>query len=424
MTIAALHDHFLAHGAVCTDTRKLNPGDLFFALKGPSFNGNEFADQALNNGASLAVVDDPAKVRDNRYVLVPDVLQTLQDLANYHRRSLEARIIGLTGSNGKTTTKELIQRVLSARYKTAATSGNLNNHIGVPLTLLSMDSTTEIGIVEMGANHIGEIADLCAIAEPDFGYITNFGKAHLEGFGSVEGVIRGKSELYQFLKQNDKTIFVNSNDPIQLRQLGDYNACHAFGTRGSDKSIALVSDDPYVQTTFNGLQIDSALIGAYNFNNISAAIAIGDYFGVAATDIKSAIESYTPENNRSQIVTRGSLKIILDAYNANPTSMKAALDSFAKLSDRHKSVILGDMFELGPEAATEHQAIADYVIGLDLEAIYLVGEHFYEIRTQAKNLKKFRTFESLDKALDLNALDDQTILIKGSRGMALERILD
>jgi UDP-N-acetylmuramoyl-tripeptide--D-alanyl-D-alanine ligase len=425
MTIAALHEHFLKNNSVCTDTRKLKKGDLFFALKGDSFNGNTFADDALDKGASLAVVDEEGHSINPRCILVDNALTTLQQLANHHRRYLALRIIALTGSNGKTTTKELIQSVLSKKYKAVATMGNLNNHIGVPLTLLSMDTTTEIGIVEMGANHLKEIKALCAIAEPDFGYITNFGKAHLEGFGSFEGVILGKSELYDHLKDNDKIIFINTDDEQQVTQLGDYPKYYRFGSKtNSSKGIELLAIDPFVEVKYNRQIIRSRLIGEYNFNNIAAAIAIGAYFNVDTTDIKLAIESYMPKNNRSQIIKRGSNTIVLDAYNANPTSMKAALDSFARLENGRKVVILGDMFELGSTAFTEHQAIVDYAGSLDFERLLLVGENFFGTVLPSNKAEHFKNFEDLKNSWTNLPLENCCLLIKGSRGMALERVLE
>ena len=423
MTIKELHNIYLKANSVCTDTRKINDNDLFFALKGDNFDGNKFAKQALEAGAGYVVVDDPNVVKSDRYILVEDVLRSLQLLATFHRRYLGIKILSLTGSNGKTTTKELINCVLSSGFKTSATIGNLNNHIGVPLTLLSMDNSTEIGIVEMGANHQKEIEFLCSIAEPDFGYITNFGKAHLEGFGGVEGVIKGKTELYSYLKSSNGLIFVNTEDPIQVDKVGAYTPTFKFGqSDNKDTQIEFMSADPFVKVSYQGLTIQSQLIGAYNFGNISAAIAIGHYFSIHKEHIKNAIESYNPSNNRSQIITNENLTIILDAYNANPSSMKAALDNFSKLSSTKKTAILGDMFELGNDAETEHQAIADYATSLGIDSVILVGENFYRVSNESA--KKYETFDALKTALDINSNDSQTLLIKGSRGMALERILD
>jgi len=421
MNIEQLYKIFLKSNSVSTDTRKVKENDLFFALKGDNFNGNKFAKNAIEKGACFAVIDEDSYKTSEQYILVDNVLKTLQELANYHRNFLGLKIIALTGSNGKTTTKELINAVLSKTYKTTATIGNLNNHIGVPLTLLSMDSSTEIGIVEMGANHQKEIEFLCNIAQPDFGYITNFGKAHLEGFGGVEGVIQGKSELYQYLKANDKLIFINTEDEKQKELLKDYHNTYRFGiSKNNDAKIYFESASPFVISTFKNEVIKSQLIGSYNFTNISAAIAIGNYFDVDVSSIKEAIENYIPSNNRSQIIAIGSNKIILDAYNANPTSMKAALDNFAQLNETYKIAILGDMFELGTDAANEHQFIADYAKSLNLDELYLVGENFFRTHTNSNTYKSFDAFKNANK---LSSIKDATILIKGSRGMALERVL-
>ena len=398
---------------------------MFFALKGENFNGNTFAKTAIEKGAKYAVVDESEFAINENYILVEDTLITLQQLAKVHRNYLDIKIIALTGSNGKTTTKELINTVLQKKYNTTATVGNLNNHIGVPLTLLSMTKDTEIGVVEMGANHLNEIKHLCNIANPDYGYITNFGKAHLEGFGSIEGVIKGKSELYTHLKDNNKLIFINNEDDTQVKQLDNYNNYYAFGIEQDDKcAITLVDDNPFVISKFNNTIIKSQLIGTYNFNNISAAIAIGHYFEVSEIDIRLAIKSYIPENNRSQVIDKGSNRIILDAYNANPTSMMAALDNLNNLESRNKTAILGDMFELGLEAKQEHKNIADYAAKLNIDSIYLVGKNFYNANIESSNVQLFKTFEDLKSALLIHNIENSTILIKGSRGMALERILE
>ena len=425
MNIESLHQLFLKHSSICTDTRTIKKNDLFFALKGDNFNGNKFAYSALAKGATYAVVDEAEYAINSSYILVDNVLNALQELAKYHRTYLNLKILALTGSNGKTTTKELINCVLQKKYKTVATIGNLNNHIGVPLTLLSMDTTTEIGIVEMGANHPNEIDFLCNIANPDYGYITNFGKAHLEGFGSIEGVIKGKSELYDHLKQNNKFIFINAEDTLQLKQLNAYKNYYSFGfSLKEHTTIKLLEANPLVQVRYNNQVVNSKLIGNYNFSNISAAITIGNYFEVNDTAIKDAIESYNPENNRSQIIQKDSNTILLDAYNANPTSMIAALDSFSNLKEKHKIVILGDMFELGQDAEKEHQAITEYTAQLQIGEIYLVGENFYKTSVISTKIKKYRTFDDLKTAIEKSSIKNKTILIKGSRGMALERVLE
>lgn len=415
MNIAALYTLYSKHFLVDTDTRNIRQNSLFFALKGDHFNGNEFAERALLLGASYAIVDEEEYQTQENIILVKDVLKTLQTLANHHRKKLNIPIVGLTGSNGKTTTKELIQRVLSKKYKTAATRGNLNNHIGVPLTLLSMTPEHELGVVEMGANHQEEIEFLCSICEPDFGYITNFGKAHLEGFGSIKGVIKGKSELYTFLAENKKTVFVNPNDPIQIEK-----AQHMKSVYFNVREVHFLGAHPFVKIDYKNTQIQSQLVGAYNYSNIQAAICIGDYFKIPKKEIQEAIESYVPSNNRSQIIKTKTNSIILDAYNANPSSMCAALENFAALKKVEKVIILGDMFELGQDSLSEHQAIVHLANSFNFTKQYFVGEHFYQ--TNTKELQ-FKTFDDLATYLKQHPLENQHILIKGSRGMRLERVV-
>jgi len=423
MNIPALYKLYTQSYKVSTDTRKVVNGCIFFALKGDNFNGNLFAAEALKKGASFAIVDEKEYQTHPAIVLVEDSLKTLQSLALYHREQLKIPIIGLTGSNGKTTTKELINAVLSAKYNTNATVGNLNNHIGVPLTLLSMTSETEIGIVEMGANHLKEINFLCTIALPDYGYITNFGKAHLEGFGSLEGVIKGKTELYQHLKERNKTVFVNANDQKQLERSKEMSRV-TFGTGMADLDIELIEANPFVIVKFNSITITTKLIGVYNYNNIAAAISIGNYFKVSDRHIKDAIENYIPANNRSQIIKKGDNTIILDAYNANPTSMQAALENLSGLTDGKKIAIVGDMFELGKDAEIEHQLISDLILTLNLDKAYIIGEQFYKTTTDSKKVLQFKSFENFKDAFIKMKLQNSTILIKASRGMALERVLD
>ena len=424
METSKLHSLFLESNAVCTDTRKINTNDMFFALKGANFDGNTYAEKAISSGAKYVVIDDAAFNTSEQTILVDNALEALQKLATYHRNFLKTPIIALTGSNGKTTTKELINVVLSKKYKTTATKGNLNNHIGVPLTLLSMTEDTEIGIVEMGANHQKEIEFLCRIAQPDYGYITNFGKAHLEGFGGVEGVIKGKSEMYTYLISKNKHIFVNANDPIQVEKTKQATP-YTFGNRinETDVLIHFIEAKPFVKCAYKSLEIESQLIGDYNFNNIAIAITIGQYFKVDSADIKKAIESYKPTNNRSQILTKGSTKIILDAYNANPTSMQAALLNFEKQPGA-KIAILGDMFELGDDAETEHQNIVDLALSLDINQVIFIGENFHQSKTNLPKKLQYKTFEDFKSDFYYFEIEKETLLIKGSRGMALERVLD
>ncbi|NAY92862.1 UDP-N-acetylmuramoyl-tripeptide--D-alanyl-D-alanine ligase [Muricauda sp. JGD-17] len=422
MTLDKLHALFLEHPDICTDSRRVTHNCLFFALKGPNFNGNEYAKEALDKGAAYAIVDEAAYKISDRCILFEDALETLQKLAVFHRNYSKAKIIALTGSNGKTTTKELINAVLSKKYRTVSTQGNLNNHIGVPLTLLSIKADTEIAIVEMGANHQGEIAFLSNIVQPDFGYITNFGKAHLEGFGGVEGVIKGKSELYNYLLSNDKHVFLNADDPIQIEKLDSYVKKIGFSTENPQYYIiSLIETNPHVVLEMEGVQCRTKLVGQYNFSNCCAAVMMGKYFNVPLEDIKAAIESYIPENNRSQVIERNGLVIILDAYNANPTSMKAALEHFKIIKSDDKFLILGDMFELGEDADKEHQEIADFCEASGFPNVFLIGENFNKVRT---SFKKFNTFDSLKNYLSSNPIKHASLLIKGSRGMALERVLD
>ncbi|SFR54531.1 UDP-N-acetylmuramoyl-tripeptide--D-alanyl-D-alanine ligase [Robiginitalea myxolifaciens] len=422
MNIDSLYEIFLQHPKVSTDSRDIPENGLFFALKGPNFNGNAYAAEALSKGAAYAVVDEAEFATGPRTLLVPDVLSTLQHLARHHRRNSPARIVSLTGSNGKTTTKELIAAVLGSHYNILATRGNLNNHIGVPLTLLRIQPETEYAIVEMGANHQGEIAALCEIAEPDFGYITNFGKAHLEGFGGVQGVIKGKSELYRFIRGAGGTLFMNADDPIQSEKLSDY--VHKVGFSTTDTMYFLIENlgaDPEVSLRFEEIEIHSQINGGYNFSNCAAAVTMGKYFNVPPLKIKAAIEAYVPENNRSQIIRQGDLEIILDAYNANPSSMKVALESFDSRKAQRKIAILGDMFELGEDAPEEHRAIGQQAMDLNLDQLYLVGENFADTDLDAP---RFRDFAALAAALQANPIaGPASVLIKGSRGMALERVL-
>ena len=414
MGIREIYALYSKYYLVDTDTRNIREHALFFALKGEKFNGNKFAHTALEQGAAFAIIDEIEFKISDKTIVVDNVLETLQQLANYHRLQLRIPIIALTGSNGKTTTKELINIVLSEKYTTTATLGNLNNHIGVPLTLLSMTPSTEIGIVEMGANHQKEIEFLCGIAAPDFGYITNFGKAHLEGFGGIEGVIKGKSELYAFLQEHHKVAFINPNDPIQVEKTLE------LATICFPEYLKFLGADPFVKIASEDGEIESNLIGAYNYTNILAAITIGIHFKLKHTEIKKAIENYIPTNNRSQIIEKESNHIILDAYNANPSSMEVALENFSKLKNASKVVILGDMFELGNDSALEHQAMVNLADAMAFSQTLYVGEHFY--KTTTKN-KKFENFEALEAYLIENTLAQQSILIKGSRGMQLERIL-
>lgn len=422
MDLAQLHQLFLQYPKVSTDTRRIGENSIFFALKGPNFNGNTFAQEALNKGAAYAVIDEANSIGDHRTILVDNVLETLQQLGTYHRNHFKTKVISLTGSNGKTTTKELMYTVLSKKFKTIATQGNLNNHIGVPLTLLRIKEDTEMAIIEMGANHQKEIKFLAGLSKPDFGYITNFGKAHLEGFGGVEGVIKGKSELYDYLMANDCHVFLNADDSIQNEKLSTY--VKKFGFSQKDHKyygIKFLGANPFVEIEFEKIKIKTQLTGAYNFPNCAVAILVGKYFNIPPNVIKEALESYVPENNRSQIIKIQGHNVILDAYNANPTSMQAALESFSKIAGENKFMFLGDMFELGTAAKKEHQNIADLAMSLGFNNVCLVGEHFAKAKT---HFQQFDSFETLKKTFDFKSLPKSNMLIKGSRGMAMERILD
>ena len=414
MNIENLYSLYSKNYLVDTDTRTIRSNSIFFSLKGDKFNGNTFAQKAIGLGASYAIIDEKAYEIKGKTILVDNVLKTLQALASYHRKQLAIPVIGITGSNGKTTTKELLQAVLQTQFNTKATLGNLNNHIGVPLTILSFTNKTEIGIVEMGANHQKEIEFLCTICEPDLGYITNFGKAHLEGFGGIEGVIKGKSELYTYLKENNKISFVNANDAIQVQLTTNLNSVLLNNT------IATSAIQPFLAVKYKDQVIHTHLVGAYNVDNLKAAISIGEYFTISQENIISAIKNYIPTNNRSQIIKKKNNTILMDAYNANPSSTMVALDNFSKTNHQKKIVILGDMFELGDYSTKEHQNIVDYCNTLHLDRCIFVGEAY----SKTSAIEKYENFESLKTQIKQSPFKNCYILIKGSRGMSLERLLE
>ena len=425
MDIKKIYELFQESNLVSIDTRSIKVNDIFFAIKGPNFDGNKFALQAIKNGASYVVSDNlDISKKSDKIIYVENSIKALQKLANYHRRKLNTKIIAITGSNGKTTTKELVLNVLKSRFKTVATKGNLNNHLGVPLSLLSIDKDTEIGIIEMGANHLNEIANLCVIAEPDFGYITNFGNAHLEGFKSLEGVIKGKSELYDYLKSNKKFIFYNSDNKKQSNILNGYANTFTYGVNDdSNCNIINCSNEDSVHVNYRSELIKSNIYGDYNFENICIAIAIGEYFGVSFEQIKKGIESYLPENNRSQVTITERNTVVLDAYNANPTSMKLAIESFCKTSYSNKMIIVGDMFELGNDSIHYHQEIINYLEKINDSIIYIVGEYFCNTKHSDK-IKSFSSKKELINNLSKTNVSNYSILIKGSRGMQLEKIIE
>ena len=414
MELNQLHKLFIQSSGISTDTRKIVPDSIFFALKGANFNGNLFAKDALDKGAKFVVVDEKEFALDSNYILVDDVLNCLQELASFHRNQLSCPVLGITGTNGKTTTKELINAVLEKKYSVVCTKGNLNNHIGVPLTLLSAKLDTEFLIVEMGANHQNEIKLLSEIANINYGIITNIGKAHLEGFGSVEGVTKTKKELYDYIKTQSGTIFINKDDELLQRISSDINKVE-YSTKENDNG------SPFASVTHSGEVINSKLIGSYNCTNIQAAISIGNYFGVTFKDIKSTIEHYTPQNNRSQLekTSKGN-SLIIDYYNANPTSMIKAMQSFYSVRSDKKLFILGDMLELGDTSINEHQKIINELNKEQSEAI-LIGAEF------GKCEHTFPQFKDVNEAkvwLQQKAYNDYFILLKGSRGIKLEEIKD
>lgn len=425
MRIEEIYECFLQCSSVSTDTRKIEENSIFIALKGENFDANTFAEEAIKKGASFVIIDNKNYFTDKeKMILVADSLITLQELAKFHRQELGLPIIALTGSNGKTTTKELINVVLSKKYNTKATVGNLNNHIGVPLTLLSFKDDTDIGIVEMGANHQKEIEFLCAIAQPDFGYITNFGKAHLEGFGGIEGVIKGKSEMYDYLTTTNKLAFVNLDDTLQNSKTEHLKRFTFSTVENCNVKIDSILANPMVKISYNNTTIQSHLIGIYNANNINAAITIGKYFNIEDIDIKEAIENYLPTNNRSQLIEKNGNQIILDAYNANPSSMQAAIENFIQLNSKVKIAILGDMFELGEESDTEHLKIIELLKEVKSITTYFVGKHFFKNQIKESNFHFYESFDSFSNEFIKVAPKETTLLIKGSRGMSLEKTLD
>ena len=427
MKLDELYQIYLEHPQVTTDSRKISEGSIFFALKGENFNGNSFAKTSLDMGAAYAVIDDENHATDERTILVDNVLHTLQDLARLHRQKSGIPILAITGSNGKTTTKELVASVLSRKFKIVFTEGNLNNHIGVPLTLLRITPDTQFGIVEMGANHPGEIDQLCKIALPDFGLITNVGRAHLEGFGSFEGVIRTKTELYRFLQHNNGTIFINRANPFLSKLAGhERNVSYTTEKEGEGLEGETISSEPFlvfkVLFSKGWLYIKTGLVGRYNLENAMAAVAVGLYFGIDPTEIASAIGAYQPENNRSQMVKTERNILLMDAYNANPSSTTAALENFAQLDVHVKGVILGDMLELGTVSHEEHQKIVDLLVAMKLDMVFLVGP-LYSGCHLADNFHRFKDSNELTAFLKNEQLTGYHFLIKGSRGMKLESIV-
>ncbi|WP_158796394.1 UDP-N-acetylmuramoyl-tripeptide--D-alanyl-D-alanine ligase [Pedobacter sp. L105] len=424
-----IYQHFLYYPVICTDTRSISRDCLFFALKGENFDANTFAEQALNQGAAFAIIDNAAYRVNDRCILVEDVLTELQDLARLHRSELRIPVIGLTGSNGKTTTKELINAVLSEKYRTYATKGNLNNHIGVPLSILSIQDDTEIAVIEMGANHQKEIELLCSIAQPTHGLITNIGMAHLDGFGGFEGVKKGKAELFQYLKKESGTAFINRDNPylIEMSTVTALDHLVYYGTEGTNFITGeLLESDPLIALNWKGrdesFRVNTNLTGAYNFENILAAICIGAFFNLNVDQINKGLEGYMPKNNRSQLTKTATNTIICDFYNANPSSMAAALKNIATLHASNKVAIIGDMFELGNEAEEQHKIIAALTQDLKMDSLLFIGKQFYGLKDSYKG-DFFATPKEAEAWLQAHPIKDSLILLKGSRGMALEQLL-
>jgi UDP-N-acetylmuramoyl-tripeptide--D-alanyl-D-alanine ligase len=425
MNIPLLYQAFLQSRKVSTDTRKIEKGAIFFALKGPNFNANAFVDEALAKGALLVVIDDPIFVREGKTILVDDSLLALQELAKYHRSQLKIPVIGLTGSNGKTTTKELIAAVLSKKFKTFATQGNLNNHIGVPLSILSIDDSIEIAVIEMGANHVGEIALLSSIANPTHGFITNVGKAHIGTFGGFENIVRGKTELYQHLIANHGKVFINGTDPLLSNMKWRFEKPIMYLGQESFLNIQLIEGGTFVKyKNEEGAEIETKITGAYNFANIAAALAIGKFFGVDARQANKAIVDYAPSNMRSQVLKKGSNTIILDAYNANPSSMEAAIRNLVGMKATSKVVIVGDMYELEEESEKEHRAIGQLLTENSFDQVLLCGAMMRWAKEECTKAKHFEKKDLLIDYLKINRFENTTILVKASRGIGLETVLD
>lgn len=428
--ILSIYSLFLAHPAVSTDTRKIPSGSLFFALKGDRFNGNAFAAEALKKGAAYAIIDEEEYATDDRCLLVDNVLKTLQELARHHRRVLNPVVIGLTGSNGKTTTKELMHQVMKAKFNTLATEGNLNNHIGVPLTLLKLKPEHTHAIIEMGANKKGDIDELVTIAEPNLGIITNIGKAHLEGFGGETGVEMGKTELFYFLFKNRGKVLASVHEEKVVRHTGKldviYYGCNALPkfVSGNFDDARLIHDTPEIEFELGGKSYTSHLGGVYNFKNILTAIALGRYFAIENDTIGRQIASYVPSNMRYQWVEKNSNRYLLDAYNANPDSMTEAIRNFEALEGQSKICILGDMFELGEASPAEHRKIADLAGSMHFESVLLCGKAFAGVPVTGKHVMQFDSFEALQSHYTAAEYRNKTILIKGSRGMQMERLLN
>ena len=423
--IKEIYDIFKKSSGVYTDSRNPLKNGLFFALSGEKYNGNDYAAESLHKGAISAVVDNEELAsKSNKFIYVKNSLETLQRLASFHRQKFKCPVLAITGSNGKTTTKELLKIVLSKKYNTHATIGNLNNHIGVPITILNTPISSDFLIIEMGANHLNEIKNLCKIAKPTHGFITNFGLAHLEGFGGKEGVIKGKSELYDFLDSSNGEIFVNHDNQNQINKLGNKKYISFGQEEKADFNLVYnLSNKNNLEISFKGSKFITNLYGEYNLPNVSAAIVIGDFFNVSLKNIKEAIESYRPLDNRSQVININNKKIILDAYNANPSSMEFAIKNFHKKFTNDRILIIGDMLELGEYSKSAHKQIVNLIIDLSFDKVITVGENFFEISNTPNYFKKYHSTDELIKFISLKVVKEKNILIKGSRSLRLEKIL-
>ena len=432
MHIEEIYKIYREHPSIQTDTRRLQKNDLFFSLKGPSFNGNLFAEQALEKGAAYVFVDEKISFTDDRIIQTGDVLKTLQQLAHFHRQQFNilpdgsSRIpfIAITGSNGKTTTKELLHEVLSTTFKTYTTEGNLNNHIGIPLTILKIKPDAEMAVIEMGANHLKEIEGYCEYAMPTHGLITNCGKAHLEGFGSLENVKKGKGELFVYLRNHNRIAFVNEDDTAVMELSSDIKNVIYYGSKGANSTGNVFKNDPFIEVKINStppMHIQTNLVGDYNLYNILAAVCIGKYFKINDEKIKNAIENYSPSNSRSQLIKRNNNTIILDAYNANPGSMKAAIENFANMKGNKKILLLGAMMELGTESEKEHAALISLIDKYNWEAVVLVGNSFRELKHKYIN---YDAAFQVREWMQSRHIENAQILIKGSRSMQMEKVLE
>ena len=425
MDTKKLYSLFTSSSGVSIDTRNLISDQIFFSLKGENFNGNHFALEALDKGACYSIIDDKSILDKNpNLIYVEDSLKALQKLSSFHRSQYDTKIIGVTGSNGKTTTKNLIYSILSQKYNVIKTEGNLNNHIGVPISLFDINEDVDIAVIEMGANHIGEIESLCEIAMPDIGLITNYGKAHLEGFGGFEGVIKGKTEMFDYLTQNYGHIILNNDDELQIENCKGDLAVTFGENQDSEYTFHYIKRDNQLILKGEDYEFSSSIYGDYNFSNIASSISIGKFLELTNDEIQKGLDIFKNDSNRSEIIQFGSNKIYLDAYNANPTSIKAAISNFDKEIISNKVLVLGDMFELGEHAEKEHQDVVDLIDNKNYKKVYLVGDIFFNCENKEAHIEKFKSLDEMSKAINLNDLNSMNILIKGSRGIGLEKLLN